>query len=468
MQAPRDSQRPGLSRRRLLRGAGGITLGLPMLDVFVPRGRNARAVEPGFAVFIAEMNGVQQNPGFGTEPERFWPSTPGSLTTAGMTADSGRATSELAAYAQQLLVVRGIGFAFPGNGCGHSGGGNQVLTAAKVSPDLTKNKSLGMGESLDHFISKSLTTREPFALYAGPKYGYINDHISHRAAKDVIVGENNPWVAYSKIVGMTGGDAAAQKLVATRRKSINDLLRGEVKELLARSDLSRDDRTRLDLHFSSIREIELGMAAALPPATVTALKSVDGQHRTDDNRLKVLELQFDLIAFALASGYARVAFLQHGDGTDGIGYTIDGSKLPNYHHISHRINSDGAEGTPIDGADLMHHKIDRLHLKEFGKLLDKLAAVKTPAGSLLDLGYAVWTNQQGDGYHQYKNVPFLIAGRAGGYLKTGQYLDLPKTMNNKLLNTLANAAGVRKAGGAAIDDFGDPSLAKGTIAELIA
>jgi len=454
-------------RRRFLRGAG-VVLGLPLLDGFMSKQAHAAVPAAGYAVFLVDMNGVQQNPGYGPEPERFWPTKAGALTTAGMMADSGRAVSELAAHAAYLNIVRGIGFGFDGNGCGHSGGGNQVMTAARVSGDLSKNKSLAMGPSADYRISQSLLSKEPLALYAGPKYGYINDHISHRGIKDVIVGESSPWVTYSKLVSMTGGSGQAQQLVLTRRKSVNDLVRGELNVLLKDNSLSAEDKQRIDQHLASVRDIELQLLTELPAGKVAELKSVDGQHRTDDNRTKVLNLQFDLAAFALGSGQHRVAFIQHGDGTDGISYTVDGAKLPNYHHISHRINSDGDSGSPINGADLMHHKIDRIHLKNFASLMDKMGAVKTPTGSLLDLGYAMWMNHLGDGSHQYKNVPYIIGGKAGGYLKTGQFLDLPKTMNNKLLNTIITAAGVRTASGAPIEDFGDASLAKGLIPALVA
>lgn len=37
-----------------------------------------------------------------------------------------------------------------------------------------------------------------------------------------------------------------------------------------------------------------------------------------------------------------------------------------------------------------------------------------------------------------------------------------------MLNTLISAAGVRKSGGAPVDDFGDTSLAKGVVDEIIA
>jgi len=385
-----------------------------------------------------------------------------------LAADTSRAVSELADHAERLNLIKGIHFAFPGNGCGHTGGGNQVLTAAKVSEDPAKNKSLAMGPSVDYRISKALTNQDPFGLYAGPKYGYINDHISFRGPKDLIVAENNPWTTYSKLVAMTGGSEAAAKLLVARRKSVNDLVRGEIKALLADSKLSAADRTRIDAHLSSVRDIELTLTKELPAETVTALKSVDGQQRSDENRLKVLHLQFDLVAFALAAGATRVAFIQVGDGTDSTAFTIDGQKLPSFHHISHRINGDGDQGSAITNADVMHHQIDRVAMRSYKLLLDKLSAVKLPTGDLLDLGYAVWTNQLATGSHKYEDVPYLVAGRAGGYLKTGQFIEVAKTMNNKLLNTLITAAGVRTSGGDPVEDFGDPSLAKGLFTPIIA
>ena len=84
--------------------------------------------------------------------------------------DADRAVNELADYADKLLMVRGTKFAFPGNGCGHSGGGNQCLTAAKVSDDPSGNESLAMGESVDNRIARELnpaSNPDPLTLYAG-------------------------------------------------------------------------------------------------------------------------------------------------------------------------------------------------------------------------------------------------------------------------------------------------------------
>lgn len=461
------------SRRRFLRGIGGATLALPLLDAFQPR--RASAATPAVpCVFVVEMNGVQQAMGYGVdgkqlnEPERFWPSSAGPLTSQGLKASSS-SLSEIADHASSLLLVKGGKLMFESSGCGHSGGGNQVLTAARVSTDPRGNKSLAMGESVDYRITRSLTPgTEPFALYAGPKYGYINDHVFFRGPKNVIVGENNPWLAYTKMSGLLGTDVKLREQVATRRKSLNDLVRGELRELLASPSLSTEDKRRLDQHLSSVREIELKLTADLPTDRAQALKALDGNFRTDERRMEVLDFAYELIVLALSSGLTRVAVLQNGDGTDGIGYTIDGKKLPNFHHVSHRINSDGASGAPIDGAADMHHQIDRLRLRALKKLLDRMAATETPEGRLLDLGMVVWTNQISNGNHGYDNMPYVIAGKARGQLKTGKFVSLPSTPNSKILNSLLYAAGVRNADGSRVDDFGDPSLPRGVVEEMIA
>ncbi len=465
-----------VTRRRFLRGAGGVAVGLPLLDVLQPKPvRGAVPAKPVYAAFLTNMNGVQQA-GFGAEPERFWPTALGALTKASLAADSGRATSELAEHAERLLMVRGVKLPFLSNGCAHSGAGNQLLTAAKVSDIPDKNKSLAMGESVDNYIARQLGV-EPLALYAGPKDGYINDHISFRGAKDLRVAENNPYLAYTKIVGAGGattGDAAAK--LASRRLSVNDLIRTETNELLARTDLSALDRQRLEMHRDVIRDIETKITLTLPPEEIGALKGINGQHRQGANRQKVDELQMDLMAFSLASGYTQVAFLQSGDGSDAVEYTVDGKLYPRFHLVSHRAATDGAigDGTMPDAVN-QHHQIDRIKMRQFKYFLDKLASYSTPEGSLLDIGYAVWMNQVGTGNHNFHNIPYLIAGKARGFFKTGQYFSASGSLdsspknnvnNNKLLNTFINAFGLRKAGGAPVDDFGDVSLETGALSQI--
>src|SRR6185312_15139896 len=86
-----------MNRRMVLRGAGGLMLGLPMLETFMPRKASAQtATRSPFVLIVVGDNGVVQTgvslSGSG-EPEKWWPTTTGALTTSSMTADKAtRAT----------------------------------------------------------------------------------------------------------------------------------------------------------------------------------------------------------------------------------------------------------------------------------------------------------------------------------------------------------------------------------------
>ena len=96
------------SRRRFLVGAAGATMALPFLEGLQrPTSASAGVDRARFAVWVRVGNGVQQS--WDTEPESFWPRAMGALTTAGLMAtDSDRATSELAAFAEKITLLRGV------------------------------------------------------------------------------------------------------------------------------------------------------------------------------------------------------------------------------------------------------------------------------------------------------------------------------------------------------------------------
>ncbi|MGK4004425.1 DUF1552 domain-containing protein [Sorangium sp. So ce1036] len=457
-----------ITRRRVLRGLFGVTVALPFLESLAPRRASAGAGDvPPFAIFMRQANGVAQ--AIDDEPEMFWPSEPGPLTAAGMERESDRAVSELKDYADRLILVRGVRFAFEGNGCGHSGGGNQCLTAARVSEDPSGNESLAMGESIDNRIATELNPPgvEPLTLYAGKAVGYINEVLSYRGPKQLRAAERSPFNAYQKLFGLADVEPEVMKALAERRASVNDLVRGEMRALLGRADLSKADRERLELHFDSIRDLEVTLTCKLPPERVAEMEAIAPAVRANDNVEAVARMHMDIIALAMACGVTRAATLQVGDGNDSTEYTIHGVRQKSFHKISHRIDGDGSEGPPIEGAQELHHQIDRIHARLFKHLLDRLSAYQLGSGTLLDHGVAVWLNDLGDKYHSYKRVPYILAGGASGFLKTGRFVDVSIT-NNKLLNTIGAAVGCTNAEGGPLDDFGDESLEGGLVGEILA
>jgi hypothetical protein len=252
-----------MKRRAFLTGAGGVAIGLPFLESLPGKSAWAADGAPVFTLFIVAQNGVVN--------KNFFPSATGALTTASLSANADIATSVLAPHAANLLFLKGINYVNPGpRGCGHAEGCVQTLTG--LAPGSTGNTAFASGPSADTLIAKALGNNEPLAVYSGQK-GFIAERISVKGAGagQVRSADVNPYLLYSKVVGLTGTgtgggttnpgggvDPIAQEL-ANRRKSVNDLVRGELNRLMSMPVLSSADKQRLEQHFQAIRDIEVTM-----------------------------------------------------------------------------------------------------------------------------------------------------------------------------------------------------------------
>ncbi|XYH99891.1 DUF1552 domain-containing protein [Sorangium sp. So ce1128] len=482
------------NRRMVLKGAGGLMLGLPLLEGFMPRTAAAQTpTRSPFVIIMVAGNGVVQTGvtlGGGGEPEMFWPTTTGTLTKENMLADKRtRATGELSDYADRLLVVRGVNLPFNSSGCSHSAADAQILTGAKFSGSGTTVSS--SGSSVDTAIAKAKNPpgRDPLVLHAGMYSpggtGFdIPGYVSYVAPNQARVYIDSPYKAYQRIIGVVGDGMAssaaeteAQMLRAARSKSINDVLRAQIQALLARPELSKSDHDRLDQHLTAIRDIEVRMSSTpltVSDADVASMRELDSKPYDQASHETLIKLHMDLMAFSAAADYSRAAVLKIGDREDDHNYTINGQTFK-FHDASHRNVRNGLE---------LCHAVDRLMMNRYKYLLDLLASYSTPTGPLLDQGVAVYTNQIATGAHSFSNVPWILAGTANGFFKKGLQVVVgsgkqpdggqdgkagdASTGVNKMLNTLLTAAGVTKDGGAPTDDFGDSSLPKGIFTELVA
>ena len=468
-------------------------LGLPLLETFMPRHAGAQTVARSpFVLIMVSDNGVVQagvNLSVSAEPELFWPTAAGPLTTASMTADKAtRSTGELADYAAKLLIVRGINLPFSSTGCSHSAADAQILTAAQITSGGTNCKAMGISIDTAIAAAKNPAGRDPLVLHAGlyspGGAGFdIPGYVSYITPQQPRVYIDTPYKAYQTIIGAigngsTGTSAATQALMARslRSKSINDVLRPQISALLARTDLSTSDRARLDQHLTAIRDIEVQMTSTtltIPDADVATMKTMDAQPYDPSTRDAAVKLFGQLMAFSAAADYSRVAVLKIGDREDDHVYSYNGQSAK-FHAVSHRQVNDAVQ---------FHHSIDRIMMNSYKSLLDSLSAYNTPTGPLLDQGVAIYCNQCATGAHSFSNIPWIQAGTANGYFKQGQHIvvgngqqpggsqdgkggDGSVSGMNKMLNTLLTAAGVTKTGGAPTDNFGDASLPTGLFTEL--
>lgn len=456
-----------MNRRTFLRGACGVMLGLPFLESLLPRDAKADpAGAPRRFIAFFMCNGVNM--------ARFFPSTPyGALTAASFGAD--RSIAPLARYRDKLLIPRGIhmvprGYGFdPNAGDDHMRGMGCKLTAQP----LLEGSRYPAGISLDQFIANKINPpgKPALTLMVGSRTPTVHGHISYKGSEQPVAGENNPWLAYRDLIGVRDLEGEALVRLAKRRESVLDLVSGEY-EALMKKPLSKADRGKLEMHFQAVRDLEVNMGNAglipreLPPERAAEIEGIDPNTVTFDSEFKKIgRMQMDILALAIASDATRSATLQWGSGAAGPIFRWDGmSHNYNHHKLSHGNTKDDDSGEAVDGYEEMLFDIDRWYMGEYAYLLDRLSSYEEGGATVLDNCAVVYMNELSDGKrHDFRDLPYIIAGSCGGYFKTGQYIKVTAQSNtlndkdaphNKLLTTLANAVGCTEDDGGPITNFG--------------
>jgi hypothetical protein len=210
---------------------------------------------------------------------------------------------------------------------------------------------------------------------------------------------------------------------------------------------------------------------------------IDPDTVSDEVNYKMMgTMHLDVLALAIACGHTNVASIQWGNGSGGPIFKWDGmSHEVNHHKLSHGSFFDDC--FPGDMRDKCLNEppgwqdslfqIDTWHAGRFKYLLDKLNGYVEGTGTVLDNSMVLWANELADGRgHTWHNLPFVIAGSAGGYLKQGQHIDVSggnlngfndfPAPHNKLLITAMKAMGMPN------DTFGDAQYAvrSGEFSEL--
>jgi len=453
-----NGQRSRLNRRAFLRGTAGVVLGLPFLESLPERSAWAEGKAPVFSLFICAVDGVV--------PKRFFPDALGVLTSDGL-ATSEKATSKLWAHANNLLFVRGI--RWPGNPTGEPHAESLCMALTAVPPTSHGQMAMAGGPSADWVIARKVQgDTPPLTLYAGLKQGYINERLSFSAADTVTPASNNPYELYQKLVGIvsmngtpTPGAPQAQQLLLESRKSIHDLVRDELRALMGNSRISSADRQRLQQHFDAVRDAEVTMGnmgdelvrgCAWGGVEISKLDALQTFKFTNTGMIEdVARLQMSLVALAFACNYNRTATLQWGDGTDHTVYQVPSNEelgMWNLNFICHRNQSDGSAGmNPL--AEKAHAEIDAVRMQTLAAGLDHFKA-----RGLQDKSFVLWTNAIAEcPSDSFKNVPTIIWGDGGGYLKQAAYVDSVNSTNSPLLNTLISAA--IQDTGETMENFGD-------------
>lgn len=268
----------------------------------------------------------------------------------------------------------------------------------------------------------------------------------------------SPLSAFTTAFGSALPTGVSASALLKRRRSILDLVTGEANTL--KNSLGRNQAAKLDLHLTSIRELEnkLGQGTSAGGGAggcATPTMPGDDSKYTFSNAPDAIAsnaVHLDIIVSALACDVTRVAALEFGNDQK-LMVNLPG-RLPYDDQHNGFLHSGAASGFK----NLI--EFERYMSEQFVALVNKLAALpdpEDPAKTLLDTTVVAWCRDMGDAVnHDMKSMRFVLASGPQGYLKTaagGRYIKSSERHERVLLN-LCEAMGI-----ATYKGFGDPDLA---------
>ncbi|MFL5320623.1 MAG: DUF1552 domain-containing protein [Myxococcaceae bacterium] len=441
-----------LSRRTLLKGAGGIAMALPLLEAMMDgREALAQAVTPRryIVCFGGQSMGADGDPVHNV----FAP------TTVGPNYDLKTGTQPLQSVKDDVSIISDLSIPRPydvGGTTVPAGGARDDFHVSSLSPLLSgvraDDNTYSRGVTSDQVIAKEIAgnTTFPSLIYRVQAEWYLQvsapygrESISYKADAQGNPQQIQPVVsprqAYQQLFGsftppnVDPAAAAAANRQLRMRKSVVDLVKGDTQTLIPK--LGKADQVRIQRHLDELRDLETRIDAIPPvqsgicqppsdPGADPALGGNQGDtydqnlgYSGEDQRAQVFA---DLIHMAMACDLTRVASLQ---------YTMFQSHMSMYQPIGipNDLHEIGHSGAGTAGMAQAH----AWHMKHWAYLINKLKGTAEGSGTMLDNTALVFLFEGGHGYdpssgkqyssHSTERMIALCAGRAGG-LKPGKHI----------------------------------------------
>ena len=250
--------------------------------------------------------------------------------------------------------------------------------------------------------------------------------------------ECDPALFFERIFGAgfrTPGETTEVDPSLALRRSVLDVVMGNVNEL--NKKLGAADKVRVDMHLSAIRDLELRIArmeedppsldACMKPEMPTTPMDIDGRPAMRERSHVMAELS----VMAYACDLTRVLSYYYADGVSNCLY-------PNATAGHHQLTHDEPGDMPQVQA------ITQYIMEDFAHYLQALKAVPEGDGNLLDNSLILGTTDVSYARtHQIDEYPLLLAGTAGGAVRTGfHYRSSTKENASEIPFSILSAMGV--------------------------
>jgi hypothetical protein len=494
-----------VKRRIFLKGVSGAALAAPFLSSLEHKAGAQEVKAPQRLVIYYTNNGCLVN--------RWFPSVEDGAVDAASLA--GKTLEGLAPYASKLLFPRGYGMFPKGQINGyfdpHDQGMGSKLTCAPIDPE---GSHYATGRSLDHVVAELVnqgSNKSPLVLSTGFASDNVKQVLSYSAANTPYVAETSTSNVLGGLTGLFGTAAAAPAADASPTEADYRVLRGNSIIDLVREDLlsfqalnmGTADKQRTQDWLDLLRDTEqrvVGSASCNADAATALGLDVDsattstggggggfggggfgggggGDQATNGDTM------LNLIALTAMCDANRSIIMQWPGfvtfNWEGITHDYD------HHGLSHRNGSAAVGGTCVTGVLDMLNEIDQWYAGRYVKLVALLDSIQEGDSTMLDNTATMWLPELADGNaHNNNNLPIVIAGGLGGYLKQGVSVNVAgdtlgtgdsegscsngntevgfgggsrggEVPLNKLYTTLLNGVGATAAGGGPIESFGE-------------
>jgi hypothetical protein len=389
---------------------------------------------------------------------------------------TGSILEPLTPFKSKLMVLKGLDLAVhdlpPGEphqqgmafltgrplNAGNQVGGDGTLAGWASGISVDQEIAAAIGKTTAH---KSLHFGVQSTSYGGTE---VRTVISYAGSDQPIANETSPYAMFDLVFSKLGADPLGLEKLRRRRHSVLDAVGKQYTAISAQ--LGKDDRLKLEQHLSAIREVETRLDSSGGSIGAACQVPMLGDRidlNTPQNYPLVGKLQMDLLVMALRCDLTRVATLQWSASTNNKPYPFlmydagDGPKpiVGDEHVMGHQPDTDVHAWGAL-------RVIRRWYMEQLAYLLGALDATPEGDGTMLDNTVVLLGSELSRGNtHSHADAPFLVAGSAGGYFKTGQYLEFPgKVPHNNLLVSLLNSMGVDA------NTFGMPEYCTGPLSGL--
>lgn len=436
-----------MNRRNFLRGLGaGISL--PIFETFIDGQAFAGATQKGLAT---TASGMPLRTAFFYKPNGVnvskW-----DVTGTGADYILNQTHQPYEQFRDKFHLFSQ--FAHQNGTAGSDGGGDHARANASyltgVRPHKTAGADIRAGISADQIIANAIGDQTRFrslelSCDGVRKSGFCDSgyscayqfNLSWRSETSPMTPESNPRLVFERLFGAGNQDERKHSYAARQQadRSILDFVLEDAKDL--NRNLGRNDQIKLDEYMTGIREIEQRIAKAEKFGTPKT-PSIELPYHAPRSFEEHIRLMIDMLVLAFETDSTRVGtFLLSHDGSNRSFKEIGVSD--GHHSVSHhRRKPESLEKLA---------KIDLFYSRQLAYLLEQLEKRKDADGkSILYNSQILWgSGLSNPDRHRHDNLPIILAGQAGGAIKTGIHTDLGyETPLCNLFLSMFDIAGVKE------------------------